>query len=193
LQGIWLKTERETAIAMFPTHSQQFAARRQHVNLGGFLGQALCEWGDCVDQMLTTVKNDEQLFGADRVKQLGGCVHRFQGKPQRGPDSSRNVTRVCQVSQVDKMDRAELLRHGVTDGDRNGRLANSTGTNMANPILDVVENRVSPDHLHGLRGQLDLASAMIASVGCTIFETRDLANEPLIKKRMTLSRNQCPF
>src|SRR4030088_1867517 len=104
LQGVWWKIEGENAIAIFSLHPQQFATRRQDVHLSRFLKEALCERRDRVDQVLTAIEDDEQLFRTDRVQQLGSCILRFQGKPQRGSDSNRNMMRVSQASQVNKMD-----------------------------------------------------------------------------------------
>src|ERR1700726_2365462 len=184
LPGVWRKIERENAIAIFSLHSQQFAPRRQDVNLGRFLEEAVCERSNRVDQVLTAIEDDEQLFRTDRVQQLGSCVPRFQGKPQRSSDSSRNLTRISQASQVNKMDSTvELLRHRMTGGDSNGRLPDSTGTEqsdepiISNPILDIVENRVAPNHLEQPRGQSNLVLGTIALVDCTVFKTSQLADE----------------
>src|SRR4029077_14828239 len=148
LRDLRRKVQRRNAIAVFSLYPQQFAARCQKMNLCCFLKETFCEGSNRFDQVLTAIEDDEELLRTDHVQQFGGCILHLQGKPQRGSDGSRNVTRISQASQVNKMDPIERLRHPVSDGDSNGRLPDPAGTEqgdepiISNPILDIVENRL---------------------------------------------------
>jgi hypothetical protein len=81
------------------------------------------------------------------------------------------------------MDPIERFRHPVSDGDSNGRLPDPAGTEqgdepiISNPILDIVENRLAPNHLEQPRRQSNLVFRAIALVCHTVFKTSNLANE----------------
>jgi len=63
-----------------------------------------------------------------RVDQFQACIFRFECKSQGCRDSSRNVPRIGEAFQVNKIDfPTKLLGSGAANSQGNGRLADAAG------------------------------------------------------------------
>src|ERR1700704_5583226 len=136
---------------MLTLYFQQFATRGQNMDLFRLPVELLGKRGDRLDHMLTAIENDKKLSRTNEVDQLEAGVFRFECKSEGCRDSPRNMMRVGQASQVNKMDfPAKLLGNGAANGQGNGRLANAAGAEqcyeplVSKLVTDLADGRFAP-------------------------------------------------
>src|SRR6476620_11779387 len=138
---------------MLALHFQQFSTRGQKMDLRRFLVELLGKQGDRLDHVLTAIENDKELSRTNEVDQLQAGIFRFECKSQGRRDSRRNMTRIGEAFQVNKIDfAAKLFGGGAAYSTGNGRLANAAGAKQCYepPVSKLVANlpdhRLAPDH-----------------------------------------------
>src|SRR6478672_7054715 len=98
---------------MLALHFQQFATRGQKMDLRRFLVELLGKQGDRLDHVLTTIENDKQLSRTNEVDQLQPGIFRFECKSQGCRDGPRNMARIGEAFQVNKIDFPAKLLGGA--------------------------------------------------------------------------------
>ena len=82
---------------MLTFHLQQFTTRGQKMDLLRLLIKLLSNRSDCLDHVLTAIKNDEKLSGTNKVDEFKAGIFRSEFKSQRRCDGARNVARIGQT------------------------------------------------------------------------------------------------
>ncbi len=138
---------------MLALYFQQFATRRQKIDLLRFLVQLLGNQGYRLDHVLRAIENDKKLLRTNEVDQLQAGISRFECKSQRCRDSPRNMARIGQASQVHKMDLpAKLIGSGVANSQGDGRLTNAAGAEQRHEplisklVANLADDRFAPNH-----------------------------------------------
>src|SRR6476620_11719668 len=163
---------------MLALYFQRFATRGQKIDLLCFLVELLGKRGNRLDDVLTAIENDKKLSRTNEVDQLQAGVFRFECKSQGCRNSRRNMTRIGEAFQVNKIDfAAKLFGRGAANSVGNGRLANAAGAKQCYepPISKLVANlpdyRFAPNHhdrSHGepaLGGELGVPAFGAATEG----------------------------
>src|SRR3954447_11483157 len=121
--------------------------------------------GDRLDQMLTAIENDQKLPRTNEVDQLWAGIFRFECNSQGRRDSSRNMPRIGQAFQVNKMDfPAKLLGGGPANSQGNGRLANAARAEegyeplISKLVANLADDRFAPNHQEWSRREHALRS-----------------------------------
>src|ERR1700730_908123 len=113
---------------MLALYFQQFATRGQKIDLLRFLVELLGDQSDRLDHVLAAIENDEKLSRTNEVDQFQAGIFRFECKSQGCRDSPRNMARIGEAFQVNKIDfPAKLLGGGAANSESNGRLADAAG------------------------------------------------------------------
>src|SRR5438445_11298089 len=138
---------------MLTLYFQQFSSRGQNMDLFRLPVQLLGKRGDRLDHMLTAIENDKKLSRTNEIDQLQAGVFRFECKSQGCRDSRRNMTRIGEAFQVNKIDfPAKLLGRGAANSTGNGRLANAAGTKqcyeplISKLVVNLADHRFAPNH-----------------------------------------------
>src|SRR5882672_11031097 len=128
---------------MLTLNFQQFATGGQKIGLLRFLVELLGKQRDRLDHVLTAIENDKKLSRTNEVDQLQAGIFRFECNSQGCRDSPRNMTRIGEAFQVNKVDfPAKLLGGGAANSESNGRLAYAAGAKQRYepPISKLVVN-----------------------------------------------------
>src|SRR5260221_14712569 len=113
---------------MLPLYFQNSETLGKKMNLLGFLVELLGNQGDRLDHVFTAIENDKKLLRTNEVDQLQAGIFRFECKSQRCRDSPRNMARIGEAFQLNKVDfPPKLLANGAAKSQGNGRLANPAG------------------------------------------------------------------
>jgi len=134
--------------------------------------------------MLTAIENDKKLSRANEVDQLQAGVFRFECNSKGCRDSPRNMPRIGEVFQVNKIDLpAKLLGGGVANSGGNGRLANAAGAKqcykppISKLVLNLADHRFAPNHHERSRQEPALLSGPVAPALRTAGERDHNADE----------------
>src|ERR1700738_1767242 len=149
-----------------------------------FLVELLGHRSDRLDHMLTAIENDKKLSRTNEVDQLQACIFRFECESQGCRDSPRNITRIGEAFQVNKIDfAAKLFGGGAANSAGNGRLANAAGAKqryeppISKPVANLPEQRLAPDHHNRPLGQPSLVRELLVPALPTTCERDDGADE----------------
>src|SRR5512132_1108515 len=112
---------------MLALYFQQFATRGQKIDLLRFLVELLGNQSDRLDHVLTAIKNDKKLSGTNEVDQLQTGIFRFECNSQGCRDSPRNMARIGEAFQVNKLNFPAKLLGSAADSQGDDRLANAAG------------------------------------------------------------------
>src|SRR5713101_9931633 len=109
---------------MLTPYFEQFSTRGQNMDLFRLPVKLLGEQRDRLDHMLTAIENDQKLSRTNKVDQLQAGIFRFECNSQGCRDSPRDMTRIGETFQVNKVDfPATLLGSGAANSQGDGRLA----------------------------------------------------------------------
>ena len=133
-----------------------------------FLVELLGKRSDRLDHVLTAIENDKKLSRTNEVDQLQAGIFRFECKSQGCRDSPRNMTRIGEAFQVNKIDfPAKLLGGGAANSQGNGRLANAAGAKqcyeplISKLVADLADDRFAPNHHERSHGEPALVPELI--------------------------------
>src|SRR6266566_6148821 len=178
---------------MLALYFQQFATRGQKIDLLRFLVKLLGKQRDRLDHVLTAIENDKKLSRTNEVDQLQAGIFRLEWKSQRCRDSARNMARIGEAFQVNKMDfPAKLLGSGAANSQGNGRLADAARAEqcyeplISKLVANVADDRVAPNHHDRSHGQPALVPELSVPAFRTACERDDGADE-----RVTPSPDVC--
>src|ERR1700688_626398 len=108
---------------MLTLYFQQFSTRGQNMDLFRLPVEPLGKQGDRLDHMLTVIENDKKLSRTNEVDRLQARALRFECNSQGCRDGPRNMARIGEVFQVNKIDfPATLLGGGAANSQGNGGL-----------------------------------------------------------------------
>src|ERR1700738_1846757 len=149
-----------------------------------FLVELLGHRSDRLDHMLTAIENDKKLSRTNEVDQLQACIFRFECKSQGCRDSPRNITRIGEAFQVNKIEfPANRLGGGVTNSAGNGRLANAARAKqcykprISKLVLNLADHRFAVNHHGRSRREPALLSGPVVPALRTACERDDGADE----------------
>src|ERR1700682_2543125 len=169
---------------MLAPYFQQFAARGQNMDLFRLPVELLGKQRDRLDHVLTVIENDKKLSRTNEVDQLQAGVFRFECNSQGCRDSPRNMARIGEAFQVNKMDvPAKLLGSGAANSQGNGRLANAAGAEQCHEplisklVANLADHRFPPDHHERSHGEPALVPELIVPALRTACERDDGADE----------------
>src|ERR1700686_5515332 len=169
---------------MLTLYFQQFSTRGQNMDHFRLLVELLGKRGDRLDHMLTAIENDKKLSRTNEVDQLQACIFRFECKSQGCRDSPRNMTRIGEAFQVNKIDfAAKLLGGGAANSEGNGRLANAAGAKqcyeppISKLVLNLADHRFAVNHHKRSRREPALVPELIVPALRTACERDDGADE----------------
>ena len=138
---------------MLALYFQTFSTRGQKMDLRRFLVELLGHRRDCLDHVLRAIENDKKLSRTNEVDQLQAGIFRFECKSQGCRDSRRNMTRIGEAFQVNKIDfAAKLFGGGAAHSTGNGRLANAAGAKqcyeplISKLVANLADHRFAPNH-----------------------------------------------
>ena len=113
----------------------------------------LDEQRDRLDHVLTTIENDKKLLRPNEIDQFRTRIFRSERKSQRCRDGPRNMLRVGEAFQVNKMDfSVKLLGNGAANGQGNCRLANAAWPKQCHEplisklVADLRDEHFAPYH-----------------------------------------------
>src|SRR6266436_8231454 len=134
--------------------------------------------------MLTAIENDEKLSRANEVDQLQTGIFRFECNSQGCRDSPRDMTRIGETFQVNKVDfPAKLLGSGAANSQGNGRLANAAGAEQCHEplisqlVANLADDRFAPNHHERSHGEPALVADLIVPALRTACERDHGADE----------------
>src|SRR6478672_2672521 len=169
---------------MLALHFQQFATRGQKMDLRRFLVELLGKQGDRLDHVLTAIENDKELSRTNEVDQLQPGIFRFECKSQGCRDGPRNMARIGEAFQVNKIDfPAKLLGGGAANSQGNGRLANAAGAEqcyeplISKLVANLADHRFASNRHERSRREPALVSGPVAPDLRTPCERDDGADE----------------
>src|ERR1700681_2730240 len=149
-----------------------------------FLVELLGKQRGPLDHVLTAIENDKKLSRANEVDQLQAGVFRFECNSKGCRDSPRNMPRIGEVFQVNKIDfPAKLLSGGVANSGGNGRLANAARAKqcykppISKLVLNIADHRFAVNHHGRSRRQPALLSGPVVPALRTACERDDGADE----------------
>src|SRR6266481_6092255 len=178
---------------MFTLYFQQFSTRGQNVDLFRLPVELLGKRGDHPDHMLTAVENDKKLSRTNEVDQLQAGIVRFECNSQGCRNSPRNMARIGEAFQVNKIDfPAELLGSGAANSQGNGRLADAARAEqcyeplISKLVANLADDRFAPNHHDRSHGQPALVPELSVPAFRTACERDDGADE-----RVTPSPDVC--
>src|SRR6266851_2628949 len=138
---------------MLTLYFQRFSTRGQNVDLFRLPVELLGERGDRLDDMFTAIENDQKLPRTYEVDQFPAGIFRFECNSQGCRDSPRDMTRISEKFQVNKVDfLAKLLGGGPADSQGDGRLANAARAEqgyeplISKLVANLVDDRFAPNH-----------------------------------------------
>src|SRR6476661_5428251 len=138
---------------MLTLYFQQFSTRGQNMDLFRLPVELLGKRGDRLDHMLTAIENDQKLPRTNEVDQLQAGIFRFECNAQGCRDSPRDMTRIGETFQVNKVDfPAKLFGDGPANSPGNGRLANAARAEqgyeplISKLVANVPDDRFAPNH-----------------------------------------------
>src|SRR6476619_3468744 len=169
---------------MFTLYFQQFATRGQKIDLLRFPVQLLGNQGDRLDHMLTAIENDKEPSRTNEVDQLQTGIFRFECKSEGCRDSRRNMTRIGEAFQVNKIDfAAKLFGGGAAYSTGNGRLANAAGAKqcyeppISKLVANLADHRFAPNHHERSHREPALVPELVVPALRTACERDDGADE----------------
>ena len=134
--------------------------------------------------MLTAIENDKKLSRTNEVDQLPACIFQFEYKSQGCRDRRRNMARIGEAFQINKIDfAAKLFGGGAANSAGDGCLANATGAKQRYepPISKVVANLAdhpfAPNHRERSHGEPALMPELIVPALRIACERDDGADE----------------
>src|ERR1700681_3071447 len=149
-----------------------------------FLVELLGKQRGPLDHVLTAIENDKKLSRMNEVDQLQACIFRFECKSQGCRDSPRNITRIGEAFQVNKIDfSAKLLGGGVANSGGNGRLANAARAKqcykppISKLVLNLADHRFAVNHHRRSHGEPALVPELTVPALRTAGERDDGADE----------------
>src|SRR5260221_4599370 len=152
---------------MLAIYFQQFAARGQKIDVLRFLVELLGKQRDRVDHVLAAIENEKKLSRTKEVDQLRAGIFRFECNSQGCRDSPRNMARIGEAFQVNKMDfPAKLLGSSAANSQGNGRLANTAGAEqcyeplISKLVANLADDRFAPNHHDRSPGEPALAGEL---------------------------------
>src|ERR1700732_3390993 len=111
---------------MLTLYFQQFSTRGQNMDLLRLPVELLGKRGGRLDHVLTAIENDQKLPRTNEVDQLQAGIFRFECNSQGCRDSPRDMPRIGETFQFNKVDYpAKLFGGGPANSQGNGRLANA--------------------------------------------------------------------
>jgi hypothetical protein len=148
------------------------------------LEELLGNQSDRIDNMLTVIENDEKLSRTNEVDQLQTGIFRFECNSQGRRDRPRNMPRICEAFQVNKMDvPAKLLGDDAANSQGNGRLANAAGAEQCyEPLIskllaNLADKPFATNHRDRSRGEPALVPELIVPALRTACERDHSADE----------------
>ena len=157
---------------MLALYFQQFATRGQKIDLLCFLVELLGKRGDRLDHMLTAIENDKELSRTNEVDQLQTGIFRFECNSQGCRDSPRNMARIGEAFQVNKMNfPAKLLGSGAADSQGDDRLANAAGAEQCyEPLISKLVANLADDRFAANRHDRSHGEpALVGELGVPVF------------------------
>src|SRR5882757_9234382 len=155
---------------MLTLYVQRFSTRGQHMDLFRLPVELLGKRGDCLDDMLTTIENDQKLPRTNKVDQFPAGIFRFECNSQGCRDSPRDMTRIGKKFQVNKVDfPAKLLGCCTANSESNGRLANAARAQqgyeplISKLVANLADDRFAPNHHERSRREPALVSGPVAA------------------------------
>src|SRR5258706_13615462 len=163
---------RPNPATMLALNFQQFATRGQKIDLLRFLVELLGKQRDRLDHVLTAIENDKKLSRTNEVDQLQAGIFRFECKSQGCRDSPRNMARIGEAFQVNKMDfPAKLLGSGAANSQGDDSLANTAGAEqryeplISKFVANLSDDRFAPNHHDRSHGE----PALVGELGVAVF------------------------
>ena len=169
---------------MLTLYVQQFSTRGQNMDLFRLPVELLGKRGDRLDHMLTAIENDQKLPRTNEVDQLQAGIFRFECNSQGCRDSPRDMTRIGETFQVNKMDfPAKLFGDGPANSQGNGRLANAARAEqgyeplISKLVANFADHRFAPNHHERSHGEPALLAGTVAPALRAACERDDGADE----------------
>src|SRR5882724_4519990 len=138
---------------MLALYLQHFATRGQNMDIFRLSVELLGKRGDRLDHMLTVIENDKKLSRTNEADQLQAGIFRFECNSQGCRDSPRDMTRIGETFQVNKVDfPAKLFGSGAANSQGDGRLANAAGAEQCHEplisqlVTNLADDRFAPNH-----------------------------------------------
>src|SRR6202521_4514731 len=169
---------------MLTLYVQRFSTRGQNMDLFRLPVELLGKRGDRLDHMLTAIENDQKLPRTNEVDQLQAGIFRFECNSQGRRDSPRNMTRIGETFQVNKVDfPAKLFGGSPANSQGNGCLTNAARAQqryeplISKLVANLADDRFAPNHHERSRRELGLLSGRLVSALCIACERDDGADE----------------
>src|SRR5258708_3881616 len=122
--------------------------------------------------MLTVIENDKKLSRTNEANQLQAGIFRFECNSQGCRDSPRDMTRIGETFQVNKVDfPAKLFGSGAANSQGDGRLANAAGAEQCHEplisqlVANLADDRFAPNH----RDRSHREPALVPELGVPAF------------------------
>src|SRR5216684_8798350 len=138
---------------MLTSYFERFSTRGQNMDLFRLPVELLGKRSDRLDHVLTAVENDKKLSRTNEVDQLQAGIFRFECNSQGCRDSPRDMTRIGETFQVNKVDfPAKLLGGGPANSESNGRFADAAGAkqcyepSISKLVVNLADHRFAINH-----------------------------------------------